>query len=210
MIKRALAHFFSVVFHPLFISAYVMAFLIFVHPYAFSALDQKQKVMRLITVILCNTFLPLFAIFLLWRLQLIKSPMLRSERDRIIPYIIAMIFYFWSAYVFKHLSDSSPLAIHFLGGAFLAVVGAWICNIYFKVSMHAIALAGATMFFCLLGLNDEFGSGLYIALALLITGIVCTSRLVLSAHSSFEIWSGIFVGLLAQYAAWTWSWILFF
>ena len=141
MIKRAIAHFFSVVFHPLFISAYVMAFIIFVHPYAFSAFEHKQKVMRLLTVILCNTFFPLFAVFLLWRLQLIKSILLRTEKDRIVPYLIAMIFYFWTAFVFKRLPDTSPIAIHFLGGAFLAVCGAWICNIYFKVSMHAIALA---------------------------------------------------------------------
>jgi hypothetical protein len=210
MIKRTAAHFFSVLFHPLFISVYVMAFIIFVHPYAFSAFDHKQKVLRLVTVILCNTFLPLFAVFLLWRLQLIKSPMLRNEKERIIPYIIAMIFYFWSAYVFKHLPDTPALANHFLGGAFLAVVGAWICNIYFKVSMHAIALGGATMFFCLFGLNDEYGSAVLVAGALLATGLVCSSRLILSAHSSFEIWAGIFVGVFAQYAAWEWPWLIFF
>jgi hypothetical protein len=202
MIKRALAHFFSFVFHPLFISAYVMAFIIFVHPYAFAAFEHKQKVMRLLTVILCNTFLPLFAVFLLWRLGLIKSPMLRNEKERIGPYLIAMIFYWWTWLVFKRLPDTPLLAVHFLLGAFLAVCGAWICNIYFKISMHAIALGGATMFFCLFAFNDDYGSGLYIALAILLTGFVCTSRLILSAHTSFEIWSGVFIGLLAQYIGW--------
>ncbi|HLZ89687.1 MAG TPA: hypothetical protein VKQ52_20680 [Puia sp.] len=210
MIKKALAQFFSIVFHPLFISAYVMAFIIFVHPYAFAGFEHRQKVMRLLTVVLCNTALPLFAVFLLWRLQLIKSPMLRNEKERIGPYLIAMIFYFWTAYVFKRLPDTPPLAVHFLGGAFLAVCAAWVCNIYFKISMHAIAMGGATMFFCLFGLTDEFGSGLYIAAALLLTGLVCTSRLLLSAHSSFEVWAGIFIGLFTQFAAWQWPWLLFF
>jgi hypothetical protein len=206
MIKKALANFFSIVFHPLFISAYVMAFIIFVHPYAFAGYEHKQKVLRLLTVILCNTFFPLFAVFLLWRLQLVKSILLRTEKDRIVPYLIAMIFYFWTAFVFKRLPDTSPIAIHFLGGAFLAVCGAWICNIYFKVSMHAIALAGATMFFCLLAFTDDYGSPFYLALALLLTGLVCTSRLILSSHATFDIWAGILVGLLAQYAAWEWPW----
>jgi len=205
MIKKAIAHFFSVVFHPLFISAYVMAFIIFVHPYAFSAFEHKQKVMRLLTVVLCNTALPLFAVFLLWRLQLIKSPMLRNEKERIGPYLIAMIFYWWTWLVFKRLPDTPILAVHFLFGAFLAICGAWICNIYFKISMHAIALAGAAMFFCLFAFNDEYGSGLYVAVAVLLTGIVCTSRLILSAHSPFEIWAGIFIGLLSQYIGWAWS-----
>lgn len=199
---RGVAHLISFVFHPLFISAYVMAFVIFAHPYAFASFDHRTKVMRLLSVVLCNTFLPLFAVFLLWRLQLIKSPLLRNEKERIIPYLIAMIFYWWTWIVFKNLADTPALAIHFLLGAFLAVCGAWICNIYFKVSMHAIAMGGALMFFCLFGFHDDYGSGLFIAVALLLTGFVCTSRLLLSAHSGFQVWSGLFVGLLAQYVAW--------
>ncbi len=205
MIKKALAHFFSVVFHPLFISVYVMAFIIFVHPYAFAGFEHRQKVMRLLTVVLCNTFLPLFAVFLLWRLQLIKSPMLRTEKERIGPYLIAMIFYWWTWLVFKRLPDTPILAVHFLLGAFLAVCGAWVSNIYFKVSMHAIAMGGATMFFILLAFNDFYAPGLYITgglFFLLFTGVVCTSRLLLSAHKPFEVWAGLFIGLLTQCAGW--------
>ena len=202
MIKKALAHFFSFVFHPLFISAYVMAFIIFVHPLAYSIDDHRGKVLRFISIILCNTFLPLFAVFLLWRLDLIKSLMLRNEKERIVPYLISMIFYWWTWMVFKNHADTPPFAVHFLLGAFLAVCGAWVCNIYFKISMHSIALGGATMFFCLLGLTDPFGSGVLIAVALLVTGLVMTSRLILSAHNNFEIWTGLFIGLLTQYVAW--------
>ena len=64
------------------------------------------------------------------------------------------------------------------------------------------ALGGATMFFCLFAFRDEFGSLEYIAEALLVTGLVCTSRLVLAAHRPFEVWGGLFVGLLTQYVAW--------
>jgi len=202
MIKKSLAHLFSFVFHPLFISAYVMAFVIFVHPYAFAGFDHKTKVMRLLSVILCNTFLPLFAVFLLWRLHLIKSPMLRNEKERIGPYLIAMIFYWWTWNVFMNLSDIPPVAVHFSLGAFLALCGAWMCNIYFKISMHTVAMGGALMFFFLLSFNDEYTSGLYISLVLLVTGLVCTARLLTGAHTLFQIWSGLFVGLLAQWIAW--------
>ena len=199
---RAIAHIISYLFHPLFISAYVMAFLIFFHPYAFAGFDRQTKIFRFITIILSNTFLPLFAVFLMWRLKLIKSPFLRTEKDRLIPYIVAMTFYWWAWMVFKNLPDMPQLAIHFLLGAFLAICGGWICNIFFKISMHAIAMGGALMFFLLFGFYDEFGSGLYIAVALLLTGLVCTSRLLLSAHSGFEVWVGLFVGMLAQLIAW--------
>jgi hypothetical protein len=199
---RWIAHLISYLFHPLFINAYVMAFLIFFHPYAFVGLSRQDKIFRFVNIVLCNTFLPVFSVFLMWRLQLIKSIFLRDQKERIGPYILAMIFYWWTWIVFKNREGSPSIAVHFLLGSFLAICGGWICNIFFKVSMHAIAMGGALMFFYLFGFNDPQGSGLYISIALVLTGLVCTSRLILSTHSAFEVWSGLFVGLLAQYIAW--------
>jgi hypothetical protein len=202
---RSMAHVISFLFHPLFINAYVMGFLIFVHPYAFAGFDDKLKVFRFANIVLCNTFLPAFAIFLMWRLQLIHSIYLRTQRERIIPYLAAMIFYFWTWLVFYRMPEYPAIpivAIHFLLGSFLAVCGGWIFNIYFKISMHGIAIGGALMFFFLLGFYDNSGSGLYILLALLAAGLVCSSRLILSVHSPFEVWAGLFVGMITQYIAW--------
>lgn len=202
VVLRGAAHVISYIFHPLFISAYVMGYLIFFHPYAFAAFDERTKVFRIINVVFCNTFLPLFAVALMKGLGLINSMMLRTVKDRIVPYIVVMTFYFWSWWVFKNLPDMPGLSIHFLLGAFLAVCAGFFCNIFFKVSMHAIAMGGALMFFYLFGFHDAFGSGLYIAVALLSTGLVCTSRLILGVHTGFEVWAGLFVGMLTQYIAW--------
>jgi hypothetical protein len=206
-VLRGVAHVISYLFHPLFISVYVMGFLIFIHPYAFTGFDMRTRVFRFITIFFCNTFLPLFAIFLMWLLKLVGSLTLPTMKDRIIPYIVAMTFYWWTWMVFKNVSAGNEqkipdTAIHFLLGAFLAICGGWICNIFFKISMHAIAMGGAVMFFLLLGFNDANASGLYIAVALLCAGAVCTSRLILSEHNGFEIWVGLFVGMFAQLIAW--------
>ena len=201
-ILRGIAHLISYIFHPLFINAYVMGFLIFFHPYAFNEFNHTERVLRFINVVLCCTFLPVFSVFLMWRLRLIDSIMLRTEKDRMIPYIVSMTFYWWCWIVFKNLPHIPATAVHFLLGSFLAVCGGWLCNIFYKVSMHAIGMGGALMFFCLFGFHDQFGSGLYIAIALVLTGLVCTSRLILSEHSSIEVWSGLFIGLLSQYIAW--------
>ena len=199
---RVFAHLVAYVFHPLFITSYVMAFLIFLHPYAFSGFEPRTKVFRLINIIVCDAFFPVFAVFLLWRLGFIKSMHLRTGKERIIPYIIAMIFYWWTWNVFKNLSDSPQIAIQFLLGAFLALCGGWICNIYFKISMHGIAMGGALMFFILFSFHDAYASGLYLALATLATGIVATSRLITGDHTPFEIYIGVFIGMLAQFIAW--------
>ncbi len=203
---RLLAHVISYVFHPIFISAYVIGFLIFFHPYAFAGVDPTIKVFRFLNIFVYNSLFPLFAVFLLWRLQLgVQSMQLRTMKERIIPYTIAMIFYWWTWHVYANLPDIPPIppvAIHFLLGAFLGVCGAWIFNIYFKISMHAIAVGGLTMFFFLFSFQDTYASGLYLSVVVLITGAVCTARLVLSDHSPFEVWAGLITGLLLQWIAW--------
>jgi hypothetical protein len=195
------AQFFSYIFHPLFISTYVIAFLLFVHPYAFNGFEHKVKVLRFLHVLIIDTLFPAFSVFLLWRLKFISSVHLRTVRERIIPYLIAMIFYWWTWNVAKNL-DTPPVAVHFFLGAFLAICGAWMCNIYFKISMHAIAMGGAMMFFFLYSFQDNYASGLYLSLAVLVTGVVCTSRLICSDHTRFQVWSGLFIGILSQWVAW--------
>lgn len=192
----------SFVFHPLFISSYVMGFLIFFHPYAFAGFDDRVKMLRFINVVLCNALLPAFAVFLTWRLKLIQSIHLRTTKERLIPYLITMIFYWWSWNVYKNLSDSPTVAVHFLLGTFLAVCGAWFCNIYFKISMHAIAMGGTVMFFFLFSFADEAASGLYLSVALLVAGLVCTARLMVSDHTRFDVWGGLVIGMLTQWVAW--------
>lgn len=126
---------------------------------------------------------------------------LHTTRERIIPYVMVMIFYFWVWFVFKNL-ESPPMVTHFLLGSFLAICAAWMCNIYYKISMHAVGVGGLFMFFLLFSLSDPYGSGLYLSVATLITGLVCTSRFIVSDHSPFDIYTGLIAGAVMQWIAW--------
>lgn len=201
-VLRILAKVITYLFHPLFISSYVMAFLIFFHPFAFASFDHRAKVLKFINIAYVDAFLPLFSVFLAWRLKLIPSMLLRDQKERIIPYIIVMIFYWWSWRLYANWQEVPVVAIYFLLGAFLAICVAFFCNIFFKISMHAVAMGGTLMFFLLFGFHDAYASGLYIAVALLAAGLVCSSRLILSAHSGFEVWVGLLAGMATQWVAW--------
>ena len=202
-VVKFFAHFFSIIFHPLFMASYVICFLLFIHPLAFAGIVERAKIFRFITVFFSTALLPFFSTFLLWRLKLgVQSLQLTTSKERIIPYALAMIFYWWAWNVFRNLPDNPPSSVHFLLGSFLAVCAAWFCNIYFKISMHAIGVGGLAMFFLLFSFADGFSSGLFLSLSLLIAGITCTSRLIVSDHSYFEVYSGLFAGALAQFIAW--------
>lgn len=198
---RALAHFFSYIFHPLFIPAYVTAFLLFVDPYSFAGVNYKYKIFRLVSVFFNTALIPGFAVFLMWRLKLIQTMQLRTQKERIIPYAAAMIFYFWAWYVFHNQKDNPQPFLDFLLGAFLGVCAAWFLNILAKVSMHAIGVGGLATFFLLQAFGQQDVTGIYFSFAILIAGVVCTARLIVSDHSQGEIYLGLTAGALCQVLA---------
>jgi hypothetical protein len=199
---RSFAQVFSFLFHPLLISTYVMGFLLYIHPAAFEGFDRHTRNLRMFSVVLFTVFFPVLSIFLAWRLRLVGKLTLESRQDRLIGFIVTMFFYFWTSYVFRSLPDTPPAAAHFVLGTFIAVCGAWMCTIFYKISLHAVAMGGLIGFFLLFGTSDPFVSGLYISLPVIIGGLVCSSRLMLGAHNRFEMVSGFFIGFFAQCIAW--------
>src|SRR6478736_7017858 len=82
----------SYIFHPLFIPTYVFFWLLIRFPYQFAGITPMALFARKITVFWMTAFFPTFAVFLLWRLKFIDSIYLKTQRERIAPYIISMIF----------------------------------------------------------------------------------------------------------------------
>ncbi len=199
---RFFAHFFSVVFHPLFIPFYVVVFLVFYHPSYFSGLNDYYKVRLLLSIALNTIFFPAVAILLMKGLGFIKSVFLHTRQDRIGPYLSSMIFYFWAARVlFKSEPALTPVLASFMTGVFLTTAIALIANIFYKISMHAIGCGGLLGIFIIIMNSNTMLMTWPIAIALLITGIVCTSRMLVSNHTQKEIYMGLFVGLVCQFAA---------
>ncbi|RYZ31016.1 MAG: hypothetical protein EOO10_00705 [Chitinophagaceae bacterium] len=198
---RVLGHLISYVFHPLFIPLYVTAFLLYIDPYAFPGLTDIQRTFKLLSVSFNTTFLPGFAVFLMYQLKLIKSMHLATQRERIIPYAVAMVFYFWAWYVSKNQSENPEIFVDFLLGTFLAVCATWMLNINSKISMHSTAMGGMLCFALLLAFNSQDPSGLYVAVAVFIAGMVCTARFLVSDHSRSEIYLGLASGIVTQLIA---------
>lgn len=198
---RFFAHFISCVFHPLFIPLYVSLFLIFVHPSYFAGYDDYNKLWLPLRIAYNTIFFPAFTVFLLYRLKFISSVLLKSQKDRIIPYIACGIYYFWIYLVMRNNEGIPKILTAFLLGVFIASSAALIANIYLKVSMHAIGMGGLLgIFYCIMNSNTMLMTW-PMAVAILITGMVCTARLIVSDHQPKEIVTGLLIGLFTQAAA---------
>lgn len=201
-ITRFFAQLISVVFHPLFIPFYVIGFLINYHPSYFSGFSFYSKFEILRSVFVNTIIFPAFALLVMKGLGFVKSILLHTQQDRIGPYLANMIFYFWMARVFFNFKpDLTPVLAVFMTGVFLTTAVALIANIFSKISMHAIGCGGMLGIFIIIMNSNSMLMTWPLSIALLITGLVCTSRLIVSNHTPKEIYLGLFVGLVCQFAA---------
>lgn len=188
----------SIVFHPLFIPTYFFCLLMEVVPYEFANITQWELTLRLFSCFWWTAFLPAFSIFLLWRLQFINSILLKTQKERIIPFIIVMFFYWWMYYLSRNLVDQPMVLRFFYMGIFLSTVVGLILNSYLKISLHGMAAGGAVTAIGLFSWYYGIPLWLYLMGAILLTGIVATARLVVSDHSTREIYLGLFMGAACQ------------
>ena len=195
------AQFISVIFHPLFIPLYTIIFLIQFHPSWFAGFGTGEKNSLLFTTILNTVFFPLLSVLLMKGLGFIKSVFLSSREDRIAPYLSVMIFYFWAAWVFfKFQPQLPPVLPSFMTGIVITTVVALITNIYFKISMHAMGVGGMLGIFLVIMQTNSMWLAWPLSAALLITGLVCTSRFLVSDHKPPEIYWGLVAGMICQFA----------
>ena len=200
-VLRVAAKTVSYLFHPLFVPVYVGWFFIYVLR-LFPGLDELQKTLRLVQFAVLYTVFPLATVLLGKALGFIQTIYLKTQKDRIIPYIASMIFYFWMWYVSKNVGYFPKESVMFSLAVFLTSCLGVFFNTFFKVSMHALSMGVVVTLMFILSLSSGLNFGPYLSITLLIAGLVCTARLVNSDHHPFEVYAGLFLGAVSQLIAW--------
>ncbi|MFM7721156.1 MAG: hypothetical protein ACKO52_08440 [Sediminibacterium sp.] len=201
---KYIAHLLSYVLHPLFIPTYFFLFLMQVLPFEFVGISEWQLKMRLFSVAWLTAFFPAFAVFLLWRLKLSDSIFLRTQKERIIPYVITMFFYWWMYYLSRNFTDQ-PIALKFFYlGIFVASSIGMTVNNFMKVSLHTMGIAGLMMAVILVSIFYPVNNAVWVLLAILLTALVISARLIVSDHTKKELIVGLFIGVFTQVAAYLW------
>ncbi len=196
-----LARVLSYIFHPVFVPVYIVLFMLYVHPFLFAGFTAKLKIFRLITAFMMYAFFPLITVLLLKALDFIRSIYIETQKERVIPIVASMIWYFWIWNVWRNLNDTPHAAVIFALAVFISSILALFGNIIMKISLHAIGMGVMVCFFFILSFSEDANLNAYLMLSLLIAGLVCTARLLLPGHSSREVYTGFFAGVLSMLAA---------
>lgn len=147
-----------------------------------------------------TVMLPVIAIYVMHTLGIVADPLLNNRRDRSLPFVFT---------VFTHLGLSVYLwKIHapqwmtaFMVGAAALIVVILFINMVWKISGHAAGMGGLTALSVFLAYRGySVIPGVWVpCIVIILSGIVCTSRLLLNRHTLGQVAAGYALSLTIIY-----------
>lgn len=199
-VLRTLAKVVSYVFHPVFMPLAMTFVLMKLSPSSFLGFDDKRLTLVLISIGGQTIFFPLFVVLLLKLLGFVDSIFLRTQKERIIPLIGTIIFYWWASRV--AIGNNYPELLQILlRGTYWGVIVLFMVNIFLKMSMHTMAAGGMLGILTVLLIMSSVQMVVPLFVAIIIAGAIGTARMLLGAHNAPQIFLGYVLGILVQLAA---------
>lgn len=206
---RSLAQVISYLTHPLFIPTLVTFLILQSIPEYMVAFKAQSKRfafdMLYFRVLIVTVFFPLLTVLLAKLLGFLPSIYMKTQRERIIPYVAIIIYYFWAFYTFLQEGRAPRFYTAFFLGSFLSISISFVTNNFLKTSMHSIGWGGVIGFLFALMWGMHMNVSVPLMITFFVAGITATARMVLDAHTPAEIYTGFFIGIICQLAA---CWIL--
>lgn len=183
----------SIVFHPLLIPT--MGFLLlFNSGFYFAILPWSVKKFILLVVFLSTCVLPAISIGLLSLSPKFDMNMDKNT-DRIFPLVLSSIYYYLGYLILQRLPVFQIYNL-FLVASILVQIALIMISLKWKISAHSAAMGGLVGGFFGLSFRLQETPLLILISLILIAGMVGSARLILSKHTSWQIYAGYLLGFL--------------
>ncbi len=186
----------SLIFSPFYLPVFAFVVLFF-----FSYLNYMPWTFNLAILLMVYTLtvlLPRLAIYAYRKLNGWTRYELSYRRRRYVPYVLSISCYATLLYLMSSLRmPRFTLAI--VAGALAIQVVCALVNSWVKVSTHAAAsggVIGAVAAFSALLNFDPTG---WLCVSILLSGMVCSARLILRQHTLAEVGLGVLIGILCGF-----------
>lgn len=189
---RGVAKVISAVFHPLLMTTYLFLLLIFFLPVV---LQPARPSLWIIMLIFVTTFALPAVNFLMLRLTgSISDLSMPNRQQRILPFIFISAIYVFVTVMF-YWKFPIPNLLRLMMIISSMVVCATVVTLFYKLSIHSLALWGAVgMLLPMNKVSEVNGLLIPTAIVIVIAGLVMSARLALNAHTPREILVGSVTG----------------
>jgi hypothetical protein len=193
------AHFFSSLFHPLFVVFIASAGVLYFFPSYNQADDSRLRLIIVVALAVGTIFLPMVSVFMMLKMGRISSVRMENQRERNWPLLQTIIIYMAAFYVLR-ARVVPPFIPFFLLGSIVGLLLTLLINLRWKISLHLVAWGGMCGGLLAAFVQLEEGPPWMLASAFLVAGIVGTSRLLLQAHSPAQVYAGFTLGFGVEFA----------
>ena len=201
---RKLALLLSVVFQPLLMPSLVFGLLFFAVPQASSIPESFKE--RLFYLIVTSTLLiPMVLMLGLRWSGMVKSLHFEEKSDRRTPFILVTLFYLLTTYFLKEKTELDPILWQGMGVMTTAVTLLTGVTYFWKMSAHLTGVGGVLAVTGILGFYfPSLNVAYFLVAALVLGGLVASSRLYLDAHRPAEVYVGLLVGFVTCWIGFSW------
>lgn len=187
----------STIFSPFYLSVLAFAIL-FMFSYL-NMLPTNTKLFLMLVVYFFTVLLPHLNIFIYRKLKGWTRHQLSRRERRYVPYILSILSYATLLYLL-YLFHMPRFTLGVIAGALVIQVVCTIVNSSFKVSTHAAASGGVIGAILAFSLIFGFDPTPWLCIAVFVSGLVCTSRLILRQHTLQDLGWGVAIGLVSGFA----------
>ena len=192
--ENRLAKIISVVFNPLLIPTFGILLLFNMDTFITYVLPARAKTLVTLIVLINTAIAPLLAVIFMKRVGFINDLLLDKRNERLLPMIIGVLLYFFTYYVLRQSSLPSLVHFYFLGATLLVIISLFI-TLKWKISLHMVSMGGLTGLLLVTTFLLKTDIVYLIAAAILISGMVGTSRLILKLHTPGQVFAGYIMGV---------------
>ncbi len=189
----------SALFHPLIMPTYGFIFLTIFSSKLLFVSNTLTDIELIFVFFVLSFIVPAFAIYAYCVGKKIESLSLVRREDRKTPYIIVMFTSLALLYFFGGLIDKVFL-LQMLSVYLFCVIEASIVNRFTKISAHAMACGAMTSFVFMINMYTNSTYIWLFIVCILVSGLVCSSRLKLNMHNNFQIVLGYMLGICTTFA----------
>jgi len=191
----------SIILHPLFMTTIAALLLNTLLRPDFSTPSPNEFKRWIVQLFVYTIVLPFAAIFTFKITGLISNAKMHKPRDRVLPLIATLVFYFLAYELFIVRLRVGGLMQGLLLGSCGAIAIMLVVNFFYKVSVHTTAAAILAGICVVLAISEIPIPALLFALAVVVALVVGAIRWFLGSHTMGQILLGYSVGIFSQVAA---------
>lgn len=193
-----LAHFISVLGHPLFMPCYAFGLLIMANPYINIMISDSTKNIVFIILALFTIVLPVLTVIILKQFRIVNSLLMNDAKERTWPFFFTLIWYYMGLQFLSKLAIPQSFMLLMIG-AICVIALALIITLRWKISVHMLGIGGVIG--AVIGISHRFQfdhTPLIVGL-ILFAGIIGFARLKTRSHNYKQIYVGFLLGVFVEW-----------